>query len=851
MIRRAARAKIHRVTHSTVVSDDEADQYINTFLVIGAYYIISVFSIIIALSSAIFFATNTSLVDVIALPLHTQAGGGGTFQHDAQEERIYVRSGHVPLGNNEAWGLPHSHIANLRDEPIRPISASHIQPAKDPAIQWPRESVLNWLAANGFSDDWQNTFKSLNIEHAEFLELWKSPDGFGMMYQVVYPRLAKQCGQSGTGWDPSREREEGRRMRRLIREIVDTDDIESAQEVHRGSQLQDVSRQGFSSSTETSGLRHRFRHISTREDPNLTSKLVEAVESKDLGTTRKLLEYGGNTEVKNSLGATLLQIAVQDEFVEMMKLLLEHGADTKAKYNGGAPLHHAITARDPGLIHTLLYHGADLKAANASGDTPLHYAVKLDYPMVTRMLLERGADLEMKNNSGNTPLHCAVLLDRPVIIKMLLDHGADSKAMNASGDTPLHYVVRLDYPMVTGMLLERGADLEMKNNSGNTLLHCAIMLDRPAIIKMLLNRGADSKAMNASGDTPLHYAVRLNYPMVTGMLLERGADLEMKNNSGNTPLHCAIMLDSPAIIEMLLECGADLKVKNDSGETPLHYAVRLSYPMVTRMLLERGADLEMKNDSGNTPLHCAIMLNSPTVIEMLLECGADLKVKNDSGETPLHYAVRLNYPMVTGMLLEHGADLEMKNDSGETILQQALKYGTSEVRGVFAEYEASRLLANRANANTDEKHKDTPPNSVAERQYLESTEMLLVNGENANTENDEGAIPMTLASAGIMREMLASRYSTDSDASDSIFSNLYTEGQQDESQENQGRFEDPSPTPEIRVSSREESPFTFCTLTVPLQDHEKSEEKPEHPRPVRRLPTSFRKLRKRVFSLNK
>ncbi|KAF2972330.1 hypothetical protein GQX73_g1273 [Xylaria multiplex] len=84
-------------------------------------------------------------------------------------------------------------------------------------------AVLLWLAANGFSKDWQETFKGLDLHGARFLELGSQRGGrgnFGMMHQMVYPRLAQECANSGTGWDQSREREEGKRMRRLIRSLA-------------------------------------------------------------------------------------------------------------------------------------------------------------------------------------------------------------------------------------------------------------------------------------------------------------------------------------------------------------------------------------------------------------------------------------------------------------------------------------------------------------------------------------------------------------------------------------------------------------------------------------------------------
>ncbi|KAK5630248.1 hypothetical protein RRF57_005963 [Xylaria bambusicola] len=98
--------------------------------------------------------------------------------------------------------------------------AVHAEIPPELAAKWPLDQVLVWLAANGFSKDWQETFKGLELEGARFLELGSQRGGrgnFGMMHQLVYPRLAQECINSGTGWDQAREREEGKRMRRLIR----------------------------------------------------------------------------------------------------------------------------------------------------------------------------------------------------------------------------------------------------------------------------------------------------------------------------------------------------------------------------------------------------------------------------------------------------------------------------------------------------------------------------------------------------------------------------------------------------------------------------------------------------------
>lgn len=111
--------------------------------------------------------------------------------------------------------ISNSPLCNKRQQNSRsPIDAGSL---------WTMDRILSWLAKNQFSSDWQETFKALKIQGSAFLELGTGHGGrgnFGMMHQQVYPRLAKECKKSGTGWDQAREREEGRRMRLLIKNIV-------------------------------------------------------------------------------------------------------------------------------------------------------------------------------------------------------------------------------------------------------------------------------------------------------------------------------------------------------------------------------------------------------------------------------------------------------------------------------------------------------------------------------------------------------------------------------------------------------------------------------------------------------
>ncbi|KAF1994000.1 Pkinase-domain-containing protein [Amniculicola lignicola CBS 123094] len=151
------------------------------------------------------------------------------------------RGGHLNIPTERAQGYdsPGPPTATLQNpqHPQHPLNLSHgsvyrhtestttpISP-HDASAQWPPDRVQVWLANNGFSRDWQETFRTLDLYGSRFLEIGRGHGGKGnvaMMHQVIFPQLAKQCTASGTGWDQNRERDEGRKLRRLVRSVVET-----------------------------------------------------------------------------------------------------------------------------------------------------------------------------------------------------------------------------------------------------------------------------------------------------------------------------------------------------------------------------------------------------------------------------------------------------------------------------------------------------------------------------------------------------------------------------------------------------------------------------------------------------
>jgi mitogen-activated protein kinase kinase kinase len=125
-------------------------------------------------------------------------------------------------------GQPRSDANNASNN--RSDAGSSISPHV--AAQWPLDTVLIWLASHQFSNEWQETFKALNIHGAEFLDIGLTHRGrgkFSIMHEQVYPRLQQICQDNGKPWDKATEREhrdEARRLRKLIRSAVSDKQVE-------------------------------------------------------------------------------------------------------------------------------------------------------------------------------------------------------------------------------------------------------------------------------------------------------------------------------------------------------------------------------------------------------------------------------------------------------------------------------------------------------------------------------------------------------------------------------------------------------------------------------------------------
>ncbi|KAH7136277.1 hypothetical protein EDB81DRAFT_693283 [Dactylonectria macrodidyma] len=114
-----------------------------------------------------------------------------------------------------------SSIDEASDENSRHGDNDH----EDPGPQWTMDSVQQWLRDRGFSQAWQQTFKDLNIQGSSFTNLGAEPDPMGKssaMNTLILPMLFEVCNSGHTGWNQTREHDEGKRLQLLIRSTMAT-----------------------------------------------------------------------------------------------------------------------------------------------------------------------------------------------------------------------------------------------------------------------------------------------------------------------------------------------------------------------------------------------------------------------------------------------------------------------------------------------------------------------------------------------------------------------------------------------------------------------------------------------------
>ncbi|KAJ5833328.1 Ankyrin repeat-containing protein [Penicillium riverlandense] len=422
------------------------------------------------------------------------------------------------------------------------------------------------------------------------------------------------------------------------------------------------------------------------------------------GIIHLLLDHGADIAATDNVGGTPLDIAVDDEFSEMITVLAPLVDQAgKGRTPGRRFEEKYFTLNSEPIISILEEQLSEGDSVHRMG---LHLLQNREYECLE--FLASKADMRKRDSDLTDPSVMTTLawLGYPELFKTLGKTIQDPGWVNGGpGEEPYLLAAakrssaNLDVIKVIVEVFE--ADVNVMSHEG--ALHILALATRwwqASAIEYLAQHGADLNLRNAEGETALHLAVRARKIWHTAyrekeivqLLLRLGANPDVMDNNGRTPL--ALSAQNPEIFKIMVQHGADINF----GNYPVLYSAMESQNVdAVTFLLDSGLDcnkmirvpncpLDPWNDHrGNQilveeyyPLHYAgqAKWNQPDkrqkaahIIHQFLEHGADVFLPF-CGSTILHIIVQEGGIMEPFLSIPD-LDLETRDGHGRTLLLAA------------------------------------------------------------------------------------------------------------------------------------------------------------------------------------
>lgn len=405
----------------------------------------------------------------------------------------------------------------------------------------------------------------------------------------------------------------------------------------------------------------------------IADEATAALQKNDTQTFLDILneEVGGNVNMVNSKGDTLLLAAATFGNLEAVQQLILAGADVNKKnaFTKDTALLRSLYGNNPEMTHLLVYSGADINAKNNYNHSPLFLALEkgrgefidlfltsgvkeglnTDYlfraaakknPVGVLAMLKGGIDPNVKNDKGNTPLIISSSLGDLDSVRSLLAYRADVNAANNDGNTPLIYAARYNHPEVVRELLkpqtlQAPADINAQNKLGQTALYWAAAKGNEKVVRRLLAADADFTLPANNGQIP--YMVAQKNKRTNVMPLFEQNLTELKNS--------VIEEDNAALIAQAKAEGRDISSLTDAPVEEVtdadifKAAEKGDLELARRVVDANKAVVHDKNTSGDSPLIVAVENGHIEIVDFLVNNGSSLFAASAKGNV-FHVAVK-------------------------------------------------------------------------------------------------------------------------------------------------------------------------------------------------------------------
>ncbi|XP_046561698.1 26S proteasome non-ATPase regulatory subunit 10-like [Haliotis rubra] len=281
---------------------------------------------------------------------------------------------------------------------------------------------------------------------------------------------------------------------------------------------------------------------SKRYQKEMQFRMVGAIEKRDLGKIRHLIESGVNIDCVILYAKTPLIHALEQGYDDVAELLIHAGANLEKSETIAwqrRPLHMAVLKDSLRMVETLLSSGAQVDGQDGCGMTPLHHACHLGYRTIVDVLMHNGASVHRGDYVERDALHRAIEGKHLDIAELLLNYGTSIHGADKYGWTPLFACVMGNDLEGSRFLLLRGADVNYKDHKGDTPLHVACdRLSRSNIRTMLCTSVDFYRRMRRIPTSDIQQLLqgenKAHFEMID-LLVNTGADINAVNDFQTRP----------------------------------------------------------------------------------------------------------------------------------------------------------------------------------------------------------------------------------------------------------------------------------------------------------------------------
>jgi serine/threonine-protein phosphatase 6 regulatory ankyrin repeat subunit B len=295
------------------------------------------------------------------------------------------------------------------------------------------------------------------------------------------------------------------------------------------------------------------------------------------------------------------------------KLMKKKVVDVDGYYNihGQTLIMLAIENGYPDIVSLLVEKGADVNITDDDDLSALRYASMKGDTETVSVLMENGAEyvdtLMWLIKKGDTE-----------IVSMLLKKGANVNAKDKNGCTALIQASRNGHTDIVGMLLEKGVYVNAKDKYGWTALMKASWHGHTETVAMLVDNGADMTVRDCEEDlTPFQFACGDGNEELVKFFLDKGVDVNSNTDDGPTALMLACLSKNINIIKMLIDNGANINWKDSEGVTAINQASFREKPEIVSLLLDNGADANIKDKWGDSAITKAIEYENTEILTLI------------------------------------------------------------------------------------------------------------------------------------------------------------------------------------------------------------------------------------------